>query len=157
MFLWYTGGIHHFFTLRPVLNLPEPSNRTLPWTWGSIVPRCSPSWASARSACPCGSGSWSRPRCGSGSAFPPRCGSGSWCLPRCGSGSSVLPRRWRWSQKPCGTASAWSCWQRALQEEPFINAFHEHLSLMPSINALLHGCGRKPLPVTEIFAEKSFP
>lgn len=107
MVLWYTGGIRYFFTLWPAENLPQPSNRTLPWTWGLIVQRCSPSWASARSACRCGSGSWSHPRCGSGSS----------CPPRCGSGSSVRPRRWHWSQKPCGTSSAWSCWQRALQEE----------------------------------------
>lgn len=104
------------------LNLPQPSNRTLPWTWGLIVQRCLPSSASARCVCLCGSGSQHRPRCGIGSSFPPRCETGSSCLPQCETGSSVLPKRLRWSQKRCGTSSAWSCQQRGLEEEFFINA-----------------------------------
>lgn len=121
---------HHTVTS---LNLPQPPNRTPPWTWGLIVQRCLPSSASARCACLYGSGSWHHPRCGIGSLFLPRCETGSSCPPRCETGSSVLPKRLRWSQKRCGTSSAWSCLRRGLEEESFINA-------------LLHGLGRKPLP-----------
>lgn len=108
MFLWYKGHPLLFCTVTS-LNLPQPSNRTLPWTWGLIVQRCLPSLVSARCACLCGSGSWHRPRCGIGSLFPPQCETGSLCLPRCETGSSVLPKRLRWSQKRCGTSSTWSC------------------------------------------------
>lgn len=103
------------------LHLLHTLNRTLPWTWGLIAQHCLLNSASARCACLCGSGSWNPPRCGIGSQFPPRCETGFLCLLQCETGSSVLPKRLHWSQKLCGTSSAWSYQQRALEEKTFIN------------------------------------